>query len=101
MILEYGGADLEHTTIIKNFQMVSSVLLQIILSLAQAEVELEFEHRDLHWGNILVDIDSSPEPLVYTLGMHNKSVDISFQPHIMVKIIDFNLSRLKNGSIIL
>ncbi|VDM65531.1 unnamed protein product [Strongylus vulgaris] len=49
MGMAMGGADLEH------FQdQVLSALLQIAISLVVAEERLEFEHRDLHIGNVLV-----------------------------------------------
>ena len=55
-----------------------------------AEKAFEFEHRDLHWGNILVR-KTPPKNLSYTLGedifeLKSGGVDAN--------IIDFSLSRM-------
>ncbi|KAJ3188992.1 Serine/threonine-protein kinase haspin [Irineochytrium annulatum] len=50
--LSHGGTDLEHFRI-KTWNGVRSILLQLCLSLSAAEFEVGFEHRDLHWGNVL------------------------------------------------
>uniref|UniRef100_A0A1B6MAT7 non-specific serine/threonine protein kinase n=1 Tax=Graphocephala atropunctata TaxID=36148 RepID=A0A1B6MAT7_9HEMI len=67
-----------------------SIFLQVVFTLAVAESELLFEHRDLHYGNILVKKTSDK----YTDFVHNK-IGIKV-PTIGYKatIIDFTLSRI-------
>ncbi|KAG2493176.1 hypothetical protein HYH03_008597 [Edaphochlamys debaryana] len=51
--MEHGGTDLERFEL-SSWDQVRSVILQVAVSLAAAEASLGFEHRDLHWGNVLV-----------------------------------------------
>lgn len=68
--LENGGVDLEHYNI-KTWSQALVLLTDIIETLALGELECEFEHRDLHWGNVLVK-DSGAESRItiidYTLS---------------------------------
>ncbi|CAM8920985.1 unnamed protein product [Rhodiola kirilowii] len=95
-VLEHGGKDLERF-VLMNFDEARSLLVQITAALAVAEVAFEFEHRDLHWGNILLSRKESEmlqivlegrQILVHTYGLH-------------VSIIDFTLSRINTGEDIL
>ncbi|KAI5566178.1 hypothetical protein BDE02_13G003400 [Populus trichocarpa] len=52
-VLQHGGKDLE-SFVLLNFDEVHSLLVQVTAGLAIAEAAYEFEHRDLHWGNILL-----------------------------------------------
>jgi len=90
-----GGADLE-TFKPRNFDEVKSILLQVALTLAVAENACQFEHRDLHWGNVLVRrSDSSDREGRLECTMND--VDISVETSgVNVTLIDFTLSRL-NG----
>lgn len=66
-------------------------LVQATLALAVAESCLEFEHRDLHWGNILVDTVPDNSRQVYCL----RGQDWNLQgAGIKICLIDFTLSRL-------
>ena len=47
-----GGIDLENFNL-HDCKEAFSVLLQITVALAVAEEACGFEHRDLHWGNVL------------------------------------------------
>lgn len=64
--------------------------LQVALSLAVAESEFQFEHRDLHWGNILVT-PIADKFLTYKLN--GKTIEIATHG-IKATIIDYTLSRL-------
>ena len=91
-----GGADLE-TFKPRNFDEVKSILLQVALALAVAENACQFEHRDLHWGNVLVRrSDSSDRGGRLECTMND--VDISVETSgVNVTLIDFTLSRLNGG----
>ena len=94
-----GGEDLESFRF-RNFDEVRSMLLQVTLGLAVAEEELEFEHRDLHWGNILLkrtarsadDEGESNNKSKFVLRGVPLEVDTS---GVRAHIIDFTLSRLE------
>ena len=48
-----GGVDLERFQF-NSMEEALSVLQQVAISLSVAEESLMFEHRDLHWGNVLI-----------------------------------------------
>ncbi|CEH15690.1 Serine/threonine kinase (haspin family) [Ceraceosorus bombacis] len=58
LVLEHGGVDVESVKL-KGWIQAAAVFWQIAQSLASAEKELRFEHRDLHWGNVLVRIEEA------------------------------------------
>lgn len=70
-----------------------SIIRQVAVSLAVAETELRFEHRDLHWGNVLVS-QTKAKSLEYRIGGRTVSVETN---GVKVAIIDFTLSRLTKG----
>ncbi|XP_070069190.1 serine/threonine-protein kinase haspin homolog isoform X2 [Drosophila takahashii] len=52
--LNFAGCDMSNFIFINSEQSYYA-LQQIILALAIGEEEYQFEHRDLHWGNILIE----------------------------------------------
>lgn len=95
MILNNGGVDLEKYRF-KSAVEALSVFKQIAYSLAAAECEFEFEHRDLHWGNVLVN-DTKAETLTYIVNGQETNVKSS---GVFATIIDFTLSRMSEKEII-
>ncbi|CCJ29969.1 unnamed protein product [Pneumocystis jirovecii] len=90
LLLEKGGKDLEHVNI-KSWKQVNRIFWHIVKVLSEGEKKYEFEHRDLHWGNILVnEIFDSSEDLLSELSLYNTHFQ---QPCII--IIDYTLSRLR------
>ncbi|KAI8911733.1 hypothetical protein EDD86DRAFT_203123 [Gorgonomyces haynaldii] len=89
LFLEFGGTDLEHTALLTTPKRLMSVFMQVILALAQGEEQIQFEHRDLHWGNILVE-NTAKRSIAYEIMDETVTVKLS---GVQVKIIDFTLSR--------
>ncbi|CAI2351639.1 unnamed protein product [Caenorhabditis sp. 36 PRJEB53466] len=89
-----GGKDLEDF-VLESEEELRSILVQLLISMQVAEKVLEFEHRDLHLGNVLID-RSGVEQLQYKINGHK--VDVSAHK-VKVNIIDFTLSRIsKEGT---
>ncbi|KAL7290111.1 hypothetical protein TKK_0015832 [Trichogramma kaykai] len=87
--LEHGGQDLE-AYVFANAAESYSIFLQTALSLAVAEKSLEFEHRDLHWGNIMV---SKSEDTTASFKLDNVDMTLNSKG-VKVSVIDFTLSRM-------
>lgn len=73
-VLEECGQDLEKYTF-QNKEEVLSIIKQIFEIISNLEKKYEFEHRDLHWGNILIK-------------------------NSQVKIIDFSLARITKNKVV-
>ncbi|RUS80090.1 hypothetical protein EGW08_012136, partial [Elysia chlorotica] len=86
----HGGCALESFKF-ESQREVLSVLRQIVFALAVAEQELEFEHRDLHIGNVLVK-SCEEEEVTFVLdgGKFNFPTE-----GVIATVIDFTISRLK------
>ncbi|XP_022339342.2 uncharacterized protein LOC111134522 [Crassostrea virginica] len=88
-----GGKDLESAQFNNIFE-AKSVFEQVTFSLAVAEEALQFEHRDLHWGNVLV---RKTEVKVHEYVLLGQTFQVESHG-VQVSIIDFTLSRLdKDG----
>ncbi|XP_015199436.2 uncharacterized protein haspin isoform X2 [Lepisosteus oculatus] len=89
---EFGGSDLENMKgKLSSLVVAKSILHQVAAALAVAEEALHFEHRDLHWGNVLVKPTKEKEGK-YTLNRTPGSFETS---GVHVNIIDYSLSRLE------
>ncbi|XP_072475112.1 serine/threonine-protein kinase haspin [Notamacropus eugenii] len=94
---EFGGMDLEHMRKqLSSVATAKSLLHQVTAALAVAEGALHFEHRDLHWGNVLVKSTSAKE-LGYML---NGQAGTIATHGIHVNIIDYTLSRLEKDGLV-
>ncbi|XP_056309403.1 uncharacterized protein LOC130221100 [Danio aesculapii] len=89
---EFGGSDLENMNgKLSSMAQAKSVLHQVTASLAVAEQALCFEHRDLHWGNILVkNVKHKQNEFIL-----NGTVHCIETRGVHVNIIDYSLSRLE------
>ncbi|KAL2084129.1 hypothetical protein ACEWY4_019647 [Coilia grayii] len=89
---EFGGSDLERMNgKLSSLAQAKSILQQVTAALAVAEQALCFEHRDLHWGNILVKTTNTKE-CGYTLKGESYTIETQ---GVQVNIIDYSLSRLE------
>ncbi|XP_041950077.1 uncharacterized protein haspin isoform X2 [Alosa sapidissima] len=89
---EFGGSDLENMNgKLSSLAQAKSILQQVTAALAVAEQALCFEHRDLHWGNVLVKTTKQKE-CDYVLSGETRSLETR---GVQVNIIDYSLSRLE------
>lgn len=92
MALQTGGEELEKFKI-TGLDKALSIFYQVALSLAIAQDEVNFEHRDLHVSNILIKrIEEDNIDYMWK----GKPIRIKSE-NLMVTIIDFTLSRLTYG----
>ncbi|TBU39697.1 hypothetical protein BD309DRAFT_1083246 [Dichomitus squalens] len=94
IVLPNGGPDLEAYTFSTptktGWRQACSVFWQVTRTLAEAEDLVCFEHRDLHWGQILVK-DAPPK----SAPRRKTRVSMDDAGHgVLVTIIDLGLSRM-------
>ncbi|KAL5250053.1 hypothetical protein ACHWQZ_G015953 [Mnemiopsis leidyi] len=93
LLCKYSGVQLEEYCATHKLtpDQAHSVIRQICCSLAAAEQRYEFEHRDLHWGNVLIaetemeHVEFTQDGKTYILRSHG----------LLATIIDFTFSRLE------
>ncbi|EGT47981.1 hypothetical protein CAEBREN_29837 [Caenorhabditis brenneri] len=89
-----GGVAMEDFVLEKEKE-IFSILIQLALSILAAELLMEFEHRDLHIGNLLIDRNGA-DKLDYKVNGHKIPLEVH---GVKVNIIDFTLSRIsKEGT---
>ncbi|EPQ59113.1 hypothetical protein GLOTRDRAFT_136075 [Gloeophyllum trabeum ATCC 11539] len=98
IVLPNGGPDLESytfTSASKNgWRQACSVFWQVTRALAEAEDLVSFEHRDLHWGQILVK-NTSVGPM--RKAPRSKVLMDSPGHGVMATVIDLGLARMDAG----
>ncbi|KAF9651097.1 hypothetical protein BDM02DRAFT_3139766 [Thelephora ganbajun] len=95
IVLPNGGPDLEAYTFSspsKNrWMQACSIFWQVVYSIADAEILVSFEHRDLHWGQIL--IQNIPLSGIPKRSAARPSMD-DYSSGVIATIIDLGLSRM-------
>ncbi|XP_054166144.1 serine/threonine-protein kinase haspin-like [Oppia nitens] len=87
----FGGRELESVDGMSPNKALS-LALQLIASLAVAEEAIEFEHRDLHCSNILVDHQTTQQYCQYAINGHKFRVKLN---GIKLTLIDTTFSRTR------
>ncbi|KAF0291494.1 putative serine/threonine-protein kinase haspin [Amphibalanus amphitrite] len=98
LVLEYShaGTDLENFQF-RDVDQAIAAFYQVAFSLAVGEAALEFEHRDLHWGNVLLR-EEDTDHLPGLLGGRRYRLPTA---GLRATIIDFTLSRLRaDGAVV-
>ncbi|KAI3649117.1 hypothetical protein MP228_006971 [Amoeboaphelidium protococcarum] len=89
LLLQNGGCDLEHYKLSLVEQAVS-LIVQCSLTIAQAEKTVQFEHRDLHWGNVLLKATDDQK---YEYCMAGQKYNVP-SGGVRCTIIDYTFSRV-------
>ncbi|XP_070855208.1 serine/threonine-protein kinase haspin homolog isoform X5 [Drosophila suzukii] len=87
--LHFAGSDMSNV-IFLNSEQSFYALQQIILTLAVGEEDYQFEHRDLHWGNILIK-STTKKHICFKFNNTDLIVD---SKGVNITIIDYTLSRI-------
>ncbi|EMD40955.1 hypothetical protein CERSUDRAFT_91707 [Gelatoporia subvermispora B] len=100
IVLPNGGPDLEAYTFEAasrtGWRKACSLFWQVVRTLAKAEDLVSFEHRDLHWGQIL--IKNVPAPSQKIRGTSAKKLPMDDVMHgVEATIIDLGLARMNSG----
>ena len=95
--LAHHGQDLESHSI-STWSEAAHIFWSVVRTLARGETETEFEHRDLHWGNILIDKsdeDDILERLLDNLNLEDDGKELmdGGWSGVKVTLIDYTLSR--------
>ncbi|KAJ3161702.1 Serine/threonine-protein kinase haspin [Geranomyces michiganensis] len=94
VVMPNQGKDLEHSSSFTTVQC-QSIFRQLVCALAAAEEALEFEHRDLHWGNVLVrDVSCQDDDGTVSWILDGKQCKV---PHYGLRmcVIDYTWSRVR------
>ncbi|CBQ68238.1 conserved hypothetical protein [Sporisorium reilianum SRZ2] len=89
LVMSDGGVDLESLRV-KSWVQAASIFAQVVGGLGAMEAKYEFEHRDLHWGNILVQ---AVEPSADAADDAARWLTDPSVSGVKATIIDFTLSR--------
>eukprot|EP00775_Hariotina_reticulata_P005959 gene5959-6198_t len=89
-VMSNCGWDLESYQL-RDFDQARSMMLQVAMALAVAEESVAFEHRDLHWGNIMLSPATSTH---ISCRLTNCAIKIRTEGAV-VCLIDFTASRLQ------
>uniref|UniRef100_A0AC35FH28 Non-specific serine/threonine protein kinase n=1 Tax=Panagrolaimus sp. PS1159 TaxID=55785 RepID=A0AC35FH28_9BILA len=94
MALNRGGKDMDKF-VPQTDQQLLAVFLQVTFSLEVAEAQYEFEHRDLHLGNILINEVEEETHLTYRLNGKQFKIPTF---GLIATIIDFTNAQMRKGS---
>ncbi|CAH1173743.1 unnamed protein product [Phaedon cochleariae] len=95
--LENAGSDLE-AFVFNNALQAYSMFKQVAFGLAVAEEELRFEHRDLHWGNVLLNTVDRNDTVEFSLDGEKYRFP---SKGVQATIIDFTLSRIEYDGVVI
>ncbi|KAG5355509.1 Serine/threonine-protein kinase haspin-like protein hrk1 [Yarrowia sp. C11] len=98
--LANSGTDLEHFEL-ESWMEAEYVFWRVVNSIAEAESKFQFEHRDLHWGNIVIQRTARPDIEEKLANMSLDDLDNAVfddeddfvAPNLKVTLIDYTLSR--------
>ncbi|XP_023163891.2 putative serine/threonine-protein kinase haspin homolog [Drosophila hydei] len=87
--LKFAGTDMSKFVFL-NAEQAYFALQQVVLTLAVGEEAFQFEHRDLHWGNILIE---KTKKKFIDFKLRGKQLSVETKG-IQITIIDYTLSRI-------